>query len=97
MYIFVNPFSARGWGQKTNCVVIFLASSEIRRCKLLILCQKLHCPRINRFDGAMVLTERTRVGMIRVNYNMTDEINFRAEPTRFTHKRMLKTRLKITC
>ena len=34
----------------------------------------------------MVLTKRTKVGMIRQHYNVIDRINFRAEAKRFTHK-----------
>ena len=38
----------------------------------------------------MVLTKRTKVEMIQQNYNMIDEINFRAEAKRFTHKTIQK-------
>ena len=38
----------------------------------------------------MVLTTRTKVGMMRQNYNMIDGINFRAEAKQFTHKTMQK-------
>ena len=30
------------------------ASSEIRRCKLLGSCQKIHHPSVNRFDGLIL-------------------------------------------
>ena len=34
----------------------------------------------------MVLSKRTKVGMVRQNYNVIDRVNFRAEAKRFTHK-----------
>ena len=37
---------------------------------------------------SMVLTTRTKVGMIRENYNLTDGINFSAEAKRFTYETM---------
>ena len=40
--------------KKNNDVVIFLASSEIRQCKILTSCQKIHRPSVNRFDGIIL-------------------------------------------
>ena len=37
---------------------------------------------------SMVLTTRTKVGMIRQNFNLIDEINFSAEAKRFTYDTM---------
>ena len=54
---------------KINIIGIFVLF-EIRRCKLLTLCQKIHLPSVNRFDGddddddALVLTTRTKVRLI---------------------------------
>ena len=38
----------------------------------------------------MVLNTRTKVGMIRQNYNVIDEISFRAKAKWFAHKTMQK-------
>ena len=58
---------------------LLFASSEIRRCKLLTSCQKMHHP-------GMFLTTRTKMGMIRESYNGIGGMNFRADAKRFTHK-----------
>ena len=54
-------------GVRRITISLFFASSEVRRCKLLTLCQKkIHCTGVNRFDGVTSwhgLTIRTKVGM----------------------------------
>ena len=34
-----------------------------------------------------ISTIRSKVGMIQQNYNMTDQVNYRADAKRFTHRR----------
>ena len=35
--------------------LLFLASSDIRECKRLTSCQKMHHPSVNRFNGLILL------------------------------------------
>ena len=63
-------------------LLLFLASSDIRRCKLLTSCKKMNHPGVNRFDDLIlwyVLTTRTKMWMMRQSYNGIDRINFRAK------------------
>ena len=39
------------------------------------------------------MSVRTKMGMIRQHYNVTDRINFRADAKRFTHKMMKEKHL----
>ena len=41
----------------------------------------------------MFMTTRTNMGMIRQSYNGSDEINFRADVKRFTHKTKKKNNI----
>ena len=76
-------------GVKKITVSLFFESPEVRGCKLLTLCQKIHCPGVNRFDGLISwygLTIRTKVGIVHQKYNMTDGANSRADTKQFKHR-----------
>ena len=64
---------------------------RIRWCKLLTLFLKVHCPVLvySMVSQSMILNIRTKVGLIRQNYNLIDgPINFSAEVKQFTYKMM---------
>ena len=87
-------FSSR-IGLKNNGV-FFLASSEIRRCKLLTSCKK--CIILVYIDSmvlfyCMFLTTRTKMGMMRQGCDKIDRINFRANVKRFTRKKKKKNNI----
>ena len=71
----VNPFFSRGLGPKNNDVVIFCIVNKTMQTFDIVL---VELDSIVLFYG-MTLTTRTKVGMIRQNYNVIDRFKSRAE------------------
>ena len=76
--------------QKNNDGVILCIVSYKTMQTFDIVLKKMHRPSVNRFDGAIFLTIRTKVMMIKQKYEAITGVNYRADTKRFTHRRCKK-------
>ena len=68
--ISVNPLLVADGVTKITAL-LFFASLEVRQCKLLTSCQKIHRPSVNRFDEVIVLV---RFGQLEPKCKVMDRV-----------------------